>query len=242
MRRFAWGVAISFAILGAISGIARAVFIDDLVARVEPVRIPIFAAFGLQDPHGFGRPELVKTVDSRFAQNAAVTYTHVLLGAGYLIFGLLQFSGGIRRRYLAYHRWAGRALVIVGIVMGLAGMYFGLVMPVGGRAEAFVVALFGVLFLFALVRGFVAIRRRDRETHRTWMTRAFGIGLGITTVRLVAGPLDLIMTPMGYSTPAIFVTSLWLGWGLTLLGTEWWLYRTRRASPSLQAAPVLETS
>jgi len=89
----------------------------------------------------------------------------------------------------------------------------------------------GVLFLFALGRGFVAIRKRDRETHRVWMTRAFGIGLGITTVRLVAGPLDLIMTPMGYTTPTIFVVSLWVGWGLTTLGTEWWLYRTQRLVP-----------
>jgi uncharacterized membrane protein YozB (DUF420 family) len=231
VTRLVWGVAISFAILGAVSGIARAIFIDDLVARVEPVRVPIFAAFGLQDPHGFGRPELVKTVDSRFAQNAAITYTHVLLGAGYLMFGLLQFSSGLRKRSPAYHRRAGRTLVVIGIVMALAGMYFGVVMPVGGRGEAFVVALFGVLFLFALVRGFVAIRKRDRETHRVWMTRAFGIGLGITTVRLVAGPLDLIMTPMGYTTPTIFVVSLWVGWGLTTLGTEYWLYRTQRLVP-----------
>jgi hypothetical protein len=228
MNRMAWTVAITFAVLGALSGIARAVYVDDLVARVDPVRAPVFDALGVHDPHGFDRAALVRRVDSRFAENRATTYVHVLLGAGYLLFGLLQFSNSIRRRWLAYHRWAGRALVSVGIVMALAGMYFGLAMPIGGRSEAFVIGLVGMVFLFAIVRGLVAIRQRDRETHRIWMTRAFGIGLGITTVRLVAGPLDVIMTPMGYTTPTIFVVSLWAGWGLTALGTEWWLSRTRR--------------
>ena len=238
MKRFAWSVAIVFALLGAASGIARAVYVDDLVARVEPIREPIFAALGVTDPFGFGRPELVRTVDRRFGENRAMTYTHVLLGAGYLVLGLFQFSGRIRRRWLAYHRWAGRVLVVTGVVMALAGMYFGVVMPLAGRAEAFVVALFGALFLFALLRGFVAIRRRERETHRVWMTRAFAIGLGITTVRLVAFPLDVIMTPRGYTTATIFVVSLWMGWGLTMLAAEWWLYRTQRLVPVRQVVPA----
>lgn len=64
-----------------------------------------------------------------------MTYVHVILGAGYLVFGLLQFSSALRRRYLAYHRWAGRLLVTIGIVMALAGMYFGLVMPFRGAGR-----------------------------------------------------------------------------------------------------------
>jgi hypothetical protein len=227
LRRLAWTVAITFATLGAASGILRAVFVDDLVARVEPVRGPIFAALGVTDPRAADRAALVRVVDGRFAENRAMTYAHVILGTGYLVLGLLQFSGGIRRRFLPYHRWAGRALVGTGIVMALSGMYFGLVMPVGGRAESFVIALVAGLFVFAIVRGFFAIRNRDRETHRVWMTRAFAIGLGITTVRLVAGPLDVIMTPMGYSTATIFVVSLWVGWGFTSIATEFWLWRTR---------------
>jgi uncharacterized membrane protein len=241
VKRLVWGVAIAFALLGATSGIMRAVFIDDLVTRVEPIRLQAFAALNQTDPYELERQELVRTVDARFSDNPAMTYAHVLLGAAYLAFGLLQFSGGIRRRYPAYHRWAGRALLIIGVVMALAGMYFGVVMPIGGRGEAFVIGVVGVLFLFALVRGFVAIRRRDRATHRVWMTRAFGIGLGITTVRIVAGPLDVIMTPMGYTTATIFVTALWLGWGLTTLGTEWWLFRTRHVpTVVLNPRPALD--
>ncbi|MEX2179597.1 MAG: DUF2306 domain-containing protein [Gemmatimonadaceae bacterium] len=111
-----------------------------------------------------------------------------------------------------------------------------------GPAETFVIALVGVLFLYAIIRGFVAIRQRDRETHRVWMTRAFAIGLGITTVRIAAAVLDPIMTPMGYSAATTFVVSLWVGWGLTLLGTEWFLVRTARAPHALPAARFSETS
>lgn len=237
MKRTMWGVAIALTLLGIATGILRAVYMDDLVARMEPVRPPILAALGIDDPEVPARPALVQRMDGRLAEHRAVTYTHVILGAAYLGFGLLQFSGTIRRRWLAYHRWAGRGLVVTGIVMVLAGLYFGLLMPFSGPPEAFVVGVIGALFLFSLVRGFVAIRRKDRETHRRWMTRAFAIGLGIVVVRLVSIPLELAMTVMGIGVAMRFVVTLWVGWGLSLLAAEWWLRRTRR-EPSAVRVPA----
>ena len=32
------------------------------------------------------------------------------------------------------------------------------------------------------------------------------------------------------SSVTIFVLSLWLGWGLTLAGAEWWITKTRTVS------------
>ena len=242
MKRLAWSIAITFALLGATSGIMRAVFVDDLTTRMDPSRSRAFDALGLTDPGAASRADLLRTVDGRYAEHRAMTYPHVILGAVYLAFGLLQFSGSIRRRYLADHRWAGRALVAIGVVMTLTGMYFGVLVPFAGRAEMLVISIVGILFLFALGRGYVAIRSRDRETHRIWMTRAFGIGLGITGVRLVALTLDLVMTPMGFPPATTFVVSLWVGFGITMLGTEWWLMRTRSASRSVPRVVALETS
>lgn len=228
MKRVVWGVAIMLAALGVVSGLARAVWVDDLIHRVEPARPQILAALGVSDPYVAERDALVQRMDRRFAENRGMTYTHVILGSAYLAFGLVQFSGTVRRRWLAYHRWAGRALVATGIVMALAGMYFGLLMPFSGPPEALVISLVGALYLFAIVRGFVAIRQRDRETHRRWMTRAYGIGLGIVVVRLIGLPADVLMTPRGFPIATTFVVTLWAGWGLTMLGVEWWLWRTRR--------------
>lgn len=66
MKRAIWSIAITFAILGATSGMLRAVFIDDLVARVEPIRERTFGALGLTDPGAASRADLVRTVDVRF--------------------------------------------------------------------------------------------------------------------------------------------------------------------------------
>jgi len=227
VKRLVWSLTTLLVILGISTGILRAVFMDDLVARAEPARAPILSALGITDPEVSERPALVARMDGRLAEHRAITYTHVLLGAAYLGFGLLQFSGTIRRRWLAYHRWAGRTLVVTGIVMAMAGMYFGLLMPFSGRPEAFVIALIGTLYLFSLVRGFVAIRAKDREAHRRWMTRAFALGLGIVVVRLVSIPLELLMTILGIGVAMRFVVTLWVGWGLSILAGEWWLHRTR---------------
>lgn len=135
-----------------------AAFVDDLGGRVEPVRERLFAAVGVFDPHVAKRGALVQAVDERFGSNRPLTYAHVLLGAADLRLRVAAVLGRIRRRYLAYHRWTG------------------------GRAESFVIGLAGVVFVFAILRGFVAIWRRDREAHRVWMTRAFAIGLRITVL------------------------------------------------------------
>ena len=226
MTRFVWIVTTILVLLGVTTALLRAVFISDLVARVEPARAPVLSALGIVDPRVSERPAQVQRMDGRLAEHRAITYTHVLLGAAYLLFGLMQFSGGIRRRFVAYHRWAGRALVVTGIAMALAGMYFGLLMPFSGLPEAYVIALIGTLYIFALVRGFVAIRQKDRDTHPRWMTRAFALGLGIVVVRLVSVPLELALTVMGIGVAMRFVVTLWVGWGLSILGAEWWLRRT----------------
>jgi hypothetical protein len=109
-------------------------------------------------------------------------------------------------------------------------------MPFAGPPEAAAIALFGGLFLLALARGFVAIRRRDLATHREWMIRAFAIALGISTVRLLGAVFDLALTPAGVSPAGVFLVSIWLGWLVTLGAAELWIRRTR---PRLVAAPAL---
>ena len=125
-------------------------------------------------------------------------------------------------------------LVALAIPMAVAGLYFGVAIPIAGNAEVLVIALAGGLFLFAIVRGFVAIRQRRRDAHRVWMTRAFALGLGIATVRLAALVLDPVMTAMGFAAETTFVTTLWVGWMTTVAGAEWWLRRPAAHLPSTE--------
>ena len=194
---------------------------------VVPTRARALVSMGIVDARAQERAAQVQEFEEKFTRHRAAILWHVIPGALFLLFAPLQFVRRIRGRYPAVHRWSGRTLILLALASVLPGMWFGLFMPTGGRGETIVIALFGTLFVGALARAWFAIRRKQTAVHREWMTRAFAVALGISSVRLFAVPLDLLLTPMGWSSPAIFVASLWFGFGTTSLAAELWLYATR---------------
>jgi hypothetical protein len=130
------------------------------------------AAHYLQEPYNPG-----------FLDFPTIVALHVVLGGVYVALAPFQFVGRIRSRHLGYHRWAGRLLVSVGLVVGATALFMGLVIPKGGWPERAVIGLFGIVFLFALIKGFLHVRARRVALHREWMIRALAIGLAIATAR-----------------------------------------------------------
>ena len=234
--RVAWTAIVVLVLIGVAASVARWIFVEDLAARVDPFRARVLAASGREDPFAPVRAAELATVDGRFARNRVMISLHVLAGAAFLVLAPLQLSSAIRRRYRRFHRWSGRVLVMTGGLTAIAGLFFGLLMPYAGAGEASAIALFGGLFLVAISKGVIAIRRGDVAAHREWMIRAFAVGIGISTVRIVAAILDFTLTPAGFSPPRIFVLSIWTGWSTTVVAAELWLARTRPATlPSSQA-------
>ncbi|HVE79648.1 MAG TPA: DUF2306 domain-containing protein [Gemmatimonadaceae bacterium] len=235
--RRARAIVILLVVIGVAAGVARAVFPDDLASRAEPLRRRLLSAARAADPFAERRAAELASFDGRFAAHPVATLVHVVPGSLFLLLAPFQFSSRIRRRYACWHRWAGRLLVTAGLASGLAGLFFGLRMPYGGAAEAAAVATFGGLFLVALVKAVVAIRRREVGRHRDWMVRAFAAAVGVSTVRVVAAALDVVLTPAGVPPRTIFVLSLWTGWALSVAAAELWLRRGHRdVLPS--AAPI----
>jgi hypothetical protein len=113
------------------------------------------------------------------------------------------------------------------LVSVVAGLYFGILIPYGGAGEAVAIAVFGCLFLMAIGRAFLAIRRHQVARHPEWMIRVFAIAIAISTVRVIAGVLDVALTPAGIRPPDLFVLSLWTGWTITLGVAELWIRYTR---------------
>jgi uncharacterized membrane protein len=222
-------VAVALALLGVAAAAGRGVFVEDFGQRVEPMRRYTLRALDREDPRLQERPREIARFDGRFAAHPRVTLTHVAAGGVFLFLGPLQFSSSIRRRYPALHRWCGRLLMLLAVLTGVSGLYFGLFVPFSGRAEATVIALVGVLLLGSIARAYVAIRRYEVERHREWMIRAFALGVGISTVRLVAAVLDVALTPYGITPERLFVLSLWIGWLLTVVAAELWIRHTRRS-------------
>lgn len=234
--RLAWGGLALLVLVGVSASAARAAFHADLGARMEPNRERLFHALGLEDPNQGVRSIEVARFDSSFAAHPLQTLLHVVPGGLFLALAPLQFWSRLRTRHPRFHRWSGRFLVAAGLASGLNGLYFGLLMPFAGPPESVGIALFGGLFLLALVRGFVAIRRRDQAGHREWMIRAFAIALGISTVRVLGALFDLALTPLGVAPAPVFLLSVWLGWIVTIGAAELWIRRTR---PHALGAPEL---
>lgn len=225
--RAVWAVAVLLVIIGVGAAIGRGVFTDDFVTRADPVRQWLMDALHRDDPFALQRPAELARVDGRFAAHPLLTLLHVLTGGVFLLVAPLQFSTWVRTRHIQFHRWSGRILLPTAVVSVLPGLYFGILIPYGGLGEAVAIAVFGGLFLIAICRAVVAIRRHQAARHREWMIRLFAIAIAISTVRVVAGVLDVALTPAGFRPPKLFVLSLWTGWVITLGVAEFWIRYTR---------------
>ena len=136
-----------------------------------------------------GGPEAIET-DARFAASPAPVVIHVAAATLYALLGAFQFSAGIRRRHPGWHRRAGRVLVALGLAVALSGLWMTLALP---RKEGTGELLYLFRLLFAsgmagsLILGVAAIRRRDIDRHRAWMTRAYALALGAGTQAFTVG-------------------------------------------------------
>jgi len=156
---------------------------------------------------------------------------HVILGGVYLTLAPFQFVKGIRSRHLTYHRWTGRLLVAIGVVVGVTALFMGLVIPKAGWPERVVIGFFGGLFLIALVKGFLHVRAGRVALHREWMIRAFAVGLAIATARLIFFPALLITTadPTDGLFGTLLVVALAVAFVLNASAAELWIRATRRS-------------
>ena len=94
---------------------------------------------------------------------------------------------------------------------------------IGANAAA-AAYFFGSLSILCTVKAYYHIRRKEILLHREWMIRVFAIGLGVSTVRLVAIPLFLLTS---LSFPDVMGISFWTGWALSMIAGEAWIHTTR---------------
>jgi Predicted membrane protein (DUF2306) len=171
---------------------------------------------------------LVEPYNSGFAEHPTATGIHVVLGALYLTFAPIQLIRRIRARAIGYHRWAGRFLVPIGALVGLAALFRGLAMPFSGHLERIVIGVFGGLFLISLVLGYVRVRQGRIGEHREWMLRALAIGLSVATMRALFIPALMIAgNPSNDQVALLSVGSFTVAFLLHAAAAEWWIRRTR---------------
>jgi uncharacterized membrane protein len=164
-----------------------------------------------------------------FLEFPTITAFHVILGGVYLALAPFQFVQRIRTRWLGVHRWVGRLLVVIGLIVGVTALFMGFVFPMAGWPESVVIGLFGGLYLVALVLGFAHVRAGRIALHREWMMRAFAIGLSIATMRIFFIPaLILVGNPTDEQITFFSVGSFTLAFLLHTGVTEMWIRHTRK--------------
>ncbi|MBK7369595.1 MAG: DUF2306 domain-containing protein [Candidatus Eisenbacteria bacterium] len=169
----------------------------------------------------------VTEANARFFAAPLPVVVHVLVVIPYGILGALQFAPGFRRRHRTWHRNAGKALLVLGLVAALTGLWMTLSYPwpAGDGVALYVERLvFGPLMLFSLVRAALAIPRREFVSHGEWMTRAYAIGLGAGTQVLTHLPWFLLVGKPGETARGVLMGA---GWVINVVFAEWLIRRQR---------------
>jgi len=164
----------------------------------------------------------------RFFASPVPVVLHIIAVTVYCVLGAFQFSPGLRRNHLRWHRFSGRLLVPTGLVAASSGIWM-------ATAYAIVPADTALLHVFrllagsgmalSLVLGYAAIRGGDVETHQGWMRRAYALGQGAGTQAITQLPIILLFGPLKGTTLALAMGGAWL---INLAVAEWLIWRRRQ--------------
>ncbi|WP_207024797.1 DUF2306 domain-containing protein [Phycicoccus sp. DTK01] len=179
---------------------------------------------------------LLLPANPRMTASPVPVVVHVLSAVPYAVLGASQFSSTLRRRHPHWHRTAGKAVVVLGLLVALSGMWMTLFyarQPGTGELSFLFRLLFGSALTACIALGFAAIRRGDTPTHRAWMTRGYAIALaaGTQTLTLAVGPA--LFGP-GALTKDLSLGAAWL---INVAVAEVVIHRDRR--PTVPAVVTL---
>ena len=206
----------------------RLMWIGMIVLCVIAAAVVIRRIIALESPPK-SVPAQLAGLDQAFAAKKALTLTHIIPGLAFVILVPFQLSRTWRARHLRAHRWTGRIVMILGLIIGISALAMS-THPIGGAIEASATIFFDVFFLFALAKAYIHIRRREIALHREWVIRAMAIALGIATVRPVMGFFFATSRFTGLTPHQFLGIAFWIGFSATYFAGELWLRNTRQPS------------
>lgn len=197
-----WIAVVILCVIGAAAAARR---IAALAAATPPAPVSRFAS-----------------LDAHFAAKPCMTLLHVIPSLAFIVLVPLQFVATLRTRHPRLHRWSGRVIVLLGLVIGASALWLS-AHPVGGIVEAAATVLFGCFFLFSLGKAWWHIRNGRVDLHRKWATRMTAIALGVAATRPIMAIFFATSTLTGLTPPQFFGPAMWLGFLSTCLAGETWI-------------------
>ena len=170
-----------------------------------------------------GGPELIPA-DHRFADVPLPLVIHIIAAAVFLVGGAFQLVPRFRQKHRAWHRRAGRVLVVAGLLVAGSALWMTLfyaTKPGTGLLLYLLRLVFASVMAACLVLGVTTIRRRDVAGHRAWMIRAYAIGLAAGTQALTGG-IGIALFGHGVLQGDIAMGSAWF---INLAVAEWIIRR-----------------
>jgi uncharacterized membrane protein len=204
-ERFEWAVPVALLALSLVPALAGIVRLAGLAA---------------------GHPATLN--NARFVDMPLPVVVHILSALPFCALGAFQFSAVLRRRFPAWHRIAGRFLVLFGSMAAASGLWMTTMYSIDpdlqGPLLLFSRLLFGAGMLVSIALSLVSILRRDMARHRAWMIRAYALAQGAGTQVLLALPWLLIIGELGGRPRDLLMT---LAWVINIALAEWIIHRHR---------------
>ena len=173
----------------------------------------------------------------RYDASPVPVVVHIVSAIVFALVGAFQFVPRLRRRRRAWHRRAGRVVVVAGLGVALSALWLNQFFPRAHATRDIVYPLrmaFGVALVVTLVLGFQAARRRNFARHRVWMIRSFAIALVAGTQVFTLGFGGAIFGTGDLAQALMIVAA----WGINLAVAEWAIRRrTRRHRPAVRRSP-----
>jgi hypothetical protein len=166
---------------------------------------------------------------ARFFQHPLPVTLHILAVIPYSLLGALQFAPVLRRR--GWHRAVGMALVPLGLIAALTGLWMAqfYAWPTGDGEAVYVMRLIvGTAMTGSIVRGVASLWRHEYVAHGAWMLRAYALGMGAGTQVVTHLPWFIFVGDQpGEAGRAVMMG---LGWIINAIVAEY-VIRTRVAVP-----------
>jgi uncharacterized membrane protein len=183
----------------------------------------------------------ITPANARFFASPAPVVLHIVSVILYALLGAFQFVPSLRRPRHGWHRTAGWVVLPSGLVVALSGLWMTLFYRMPAYDGALVYGLrllFGSAMLISLLRGVVALRRREFVEHGSWMLRAYAIGMGAGTQVLTGMVAAAFADPPTQLSRALLMGAAWV---INLAVAEW-IIRRRPVRPARTAPAVASNS
>ena len=180
----------------------------------------------------------ITEANARFVAMPTPVVLHLLAAIPFSMIGAFQFMPGFRQRHPQWHRAAGKALVVLGLLVAMSGLWMTQFYPwpPGDGVALYVERLvFGTGLVGCIGLALDAIRRRDYAAHGEWMSRGFAIALGAGTQVLTHLPYFLLVGRPGEVGRGVMMGA---GWVINLAVAEWIIQRGAALRHAARASPL----